>query len=67
MTNRLYYNETYLTEFDAVIEEIRGDCIRLNQSAFYPTSGGQPFDTGTINSCPVTDVFVDKNSDVCTR
>ena len=49
MTERLYYDDAYLTEFDARVEEIReGGWIALDRSAFYPTSGGQPFDTGAL-------------------
>ena len=49
MTERLYYDDAYLTEFDAEIVEVRPDgWAALNRSAFYPTSGGQPFDTGTL-------------------
>lgn len=68
MTERLYYDNAYLTEFDAAVEQVEmkdGRCIvRLDRSAFYPTSGGQPYDTGTINGLRVEDVFVDKDGDV---
>lgn len=68
MTNRLYYDQTYLTSFDAVVTDVRQNenkiFISLDQSAFYPTSGGQPFDTGTINDFRVKDVFVDNNGEV---
>ena len=68
MTNRLYYDQTYLTVFDAVVTSIRpadaGCLIALDRSAFYPTSGGQPFDTGTLNGLRVTDVFVDEAGEV---
>ena len=62
MTERLYYDDAYLTEFDGrVVECVPADAgfrLRLDRSAFYPTSGGQPFDTGTLNGASVTDVFV---------
>ena len=68
MTERLYYDNAYLTEFDAVVEkaEMKGEkqIVALNRSAFYPTSGGQPYDTGTLNNVHVTDVFVDKSGEV---
>jgi len=64
-TNRLYYDNAYLTVFDAQVVAVRekdGACeIALDQSAFYPTSGGQPYDTGTLNDCRVTDVTVEEN------
>lgn len=60
MTNKLYYNDTYLKEFDAVVLECvpAGDAYRvvLDASAFYPEGGGQPCDLGTLNGIPVTDV-----------
>lgn len=68
MTERLYYDDSYLTEFDARVEKAEtrnGKCVvALNRSAFYPTSGGQPFDTGTLNGAAVTDVFVDRDGEV---
>ena len=52
MTERLYYTDPTLLEFDAQIQEFapEGDRIRmvLDRSAFYPTSGGQSFDTGWV-------------------
>ena len=48
ITERLYYDNAYLKEFDGEVIEIRSNgWAALNRSAFYPTSGGQPFDTGT--------------------
>ena len=68
MTERLYYDDAYLTAFDAVVTGCApaegGYCVRLDRSAFYPTSGGQPFDTGTIGEARVLDVFVDGEHDV---
>lgn len=64
MTERLYYDDAYLTEFDGKITAIRPDgWAALDRSAFYPTSGGQPFDTGTLTIgervLRVTDVEVE--------
>ena len=68
MTERLYYDDAYLTEFDAEVTacEAREDgyYVRLNRSAFYPTSGGQPFDTGTLGGALVKDVCVMEDGDV---
>ena len=48
ITERLYYDDAYLTEFEGEVIEFRPNgWAALNRSAFYPTSGGQPFDTGT--------------------
>ncbi len=65
-SSRLYYSDAYLTEFDAVVQdaiEVGGrPAVTLDVSAFYPTSGGQPFDTGTLGDARVLDV-VDLDDD----
>ena len=49
MTKTLYLDDSYLTECDAVIQEVKDNkYIRLNQTIFYPRGGGQPCDTGII-------------------
>src|SRR5215213_2549302 len=59
MTSRLYYTDAYRTAFDARITELSGDGRRvyLDQSAFYPASGGQPFDLGSLGGAPIADVI----------
>jgi alanyl-tRNA synthetase len=49
-TARLYYDDSYLTHFEAdVVERAQGGLrVYLDRTAFYPTSGGQPFDTGWL-------------------
>src|SRR5437762_2776137 len=63
MTQRLYYTDPYLRNFDATIAAVdRRDAtliVTLDRTAFYPTSGGQPFDTGTLGGLPVVDVVDD--------
>ena len=63
MSHRLYYADATLREFRARVtaERVteRGPAVRLNQTAFYPTSGGQPHDTGTLDNVPVVDVWED--------
>jgi alanyl-tRNA synthetase len=58
VTERLYYTDAYRCEFEAtVVEKAEGERrIYLDRTAFYPTSGGQPFDTGQLNGIEVTDV-----------
>src|ERR1041384_4582615 len=58
MTERLYYTDCYLREFSAQIVECSGNgsVVYLDRTAFYPTSGGQPFDSGMIAGIAVTDV-----------
>ncbi len=55
---RLYYTDSYVTEFHAAVaaREDGGRRLYLNRTAFYPTSGGQPNDLGTIAGTPVVDV-----------
>ena len=61
MTERLYYSDSYLTEFDAnVLQGHRAGEhfeVRLDRTAFYPTSGGQPHDLGSIEGHPVVAVL----------
>ncbi len=61
-TQRLYYTDSYTTAFDArVIEHTLHDgrpAVVLDRTYFYPTSGGQPHDTGTLNGITVRDVVV---------
>lgn len=60
MTERLYYADSYLKEFDAEVvgTRTRGSHfgVVLDRTAFYPTSGGQPYDLGTLNGVSVIDV-----------
>ncbi len=61
MTERLYYTDPYVTEFDAEIVQVAAapdgrHTVVLDRTAFYPTSGGQPFDTGTLGTSRVIDV-----------
>jgi alanyl-tRNA synthetase len=61
MTERLYYTDPYARSFDArvVAVETRDGhvAVFLDRTAFYPTSGGQPFDTGTIGGARVVEVI----------
>jgi alanyl-tRNA synthetase len=59
MTSRIYYTEPSCRAFDAVVSralehEGRPAAI-LDRTAFYPTSGGQPFDTGRLGDAQVID------------
>jgi len=58
MTLRLYYTDSYLRDFDATVVDRADDGLRvyLDRTAFYPTSGGQPNDTGRLGGVPVVDV-----------
>ncbi len=52
MTEKLYYSDSHMAEFEAVvqayIEENGRSCVILDRSAFFPGGGGQPCDTGLI-------------------
>ena len=50
MTERLYYTDSYLHEFEARVVAVNGETVTLDRSAFYPTSGGQVFDTGWLEA-----------------
>ena len=60
MTQRLYYRDSYLKEFKArILKKVKisnQSAVILDRTAFYPTSGGQPFDKGVIQDTPVVEV-----------
>jgi Ser-tRNA(Ala) deacylase AlaX len=56
MTELLYLRDAYLREFDVTVLGVRADQVALDRSAFYPTGGGQPHDTGWIADSRVVDV-----------
>ena len=60
MTERLYYDDPYLREFDAdLLDTVSHEgrtALVLDRTAFYPTSGGQPFDVGLFSDVRVLDV-----------
>ncbi len=64
MTERLYYSDAMLREFTARVvahrATDRGPAVRLDRTAFYPTSGGQPHDTGSLDGVRVLDVWDDE-------
>ena len=81
-TNRLYYQDSFLANFDATVTDIRlvsrtgGEAlwqVALDRSAFYPTSGGQPFDkgmlpatsrNGAVLEVPIDEVAEDEQGEV---
>ena len=67
-TERLYFSDSSLLEFSAVVVGVfaseRGDQVVLDQTAFYPTGGGQPNDSGKLNSAEVVDVFEDESGTI---
>ena len=85
MTERLYYNDSFLYDFHANVldtQELKREgnqstwAIKLDRTAFYPTSGGQPFDTGRLTTesksgvvleVAVEDVFEDEDGQVWHR
>ncbi|MGE5113402.1 MAG: alanyl-tRNA editing protein [Acidobacteriaceae bacterium] len=57
MTDRLYYHNSFLYDFVAALEEVRAvegrTALVLDRTVFYPTSGGQVFDTGWLELEPL--------------
>ena len=60
LTKELYYDDAYLSEFQATVlsceEDKKGYALTLDATAFYPEGGGQPYDTGTLNEAKVLEV-----------
>jgi len=63
MTERIYYTEPARRSFDAVVtavvEHEGAPALVLDRTAFYPTSGGQPFDTGRLGTTDVVNTIDD--------
>jgi misacylated tRNA(Ala) deacylase len=49
-TELLYLHDAYLREFDAAVVAVDGRRVALDRTAFYPTGGGQPHDTGILRT-----------------
>jgi alanyl-tRNA synthetase len=68
MSHRLYYTDPYLRAFDATVARLdrRDDRLleTLDRTAFYPTSGGQPFDTGRLGPLTVVDVVDEEDGSI---
>ena len=55
-TELLYLRDAYLREFTATVVDRRDGAVALDRTAFYPTGGGQPHDTGRLGGLTVTAV-----------
>jgi alanyl-tRNA synthetase len=62
-TQRLFFDDAYRREFEAAVVERSAHegkpAVVLDQTCFYPESGGQPADTGTLDGARVVDVYED--------
>lgn len=60
MTEKLYYTDSHLFTFEAVVTDCRegtnGWTVELDRTAFFPEGGGQPADTGRLGPARVLDV-----------
>ena len=56
MSDLLYQRDAYLRAFRATVVDRRDRAVALDRTAFYPTGGGQPHDTGTLGGQAVTEV-----------
>jgi len=59
VTELLYLRDAYLREFDATVIAVDGASVALDRTAFYPTGGGQPHDTGMLGTAAVVEVRKD--------
>jgi misacylated tRNA(Ala) deacylase len=62
-TDLLYLHDAYLQTFTAEVMAVRDGHVALDRTAFYPTGGGQPHDTGTIAGAAVIDVAKGKGDE----
>lgn len=58
-TELLYLRDAYLRTFPATVTGVDGEAVCLDRTAFYPTGGGQPHDTGRLGDAAVTGVRKD--------
>lgn len=68
-TERLYYSDSHLIEFEARVVDLTDrvsgwTAVVLDRTAFYPTGGGQPSDTGTLNGLRVVECIDDGDKGV---
>lgn len=56
MTDELFKDDAYVSEFEAEITSVDGDYVTLGGTAFYPGGGGQVCDTGIIGGVKVVEV-----------
>jgi alanyl-tRNA synthetase len=60
VTERLYYGDSLRLDFEATVEDLREHegrpAVTLDRTAFYPSSGGQPFDVGVLGPARVIEV-----------
>jgi alanyl-tRNA synthetase len=69
ITERLYFNDSHLTEFEATVLDVTPRTsgwatVTLDRTAFYPTGGGQPSDTGTLHGARVVECIDDEEAGV---
>lgn len=68
LTERIFHTDSYKTEFDARVIHVEREegraVVQLDRTAFYPASGGQPFDTGILGAAKVIDVIENSDSSI---
>ena len=55
MAELLFRDDPYLRDCEATVLAVHGDAVELDRTLFYPTGGGQPGDTGTLDAWRVVD------------
>lgn len=68
MARKLYYSDSYTTQFRARVIDVKNHngqtAVILDETYFYPTSGGQEHDTGLIDNARVIDVIESEDGEI---
>jgi len=64
MTKKLFWENPYQVQFDAIVTKIIGNSVVLDATCFYPRGGGQVGDTGYLNGVRVVDTQAGEETDI---
>ncbi len=62
ITEKLYWKDSYMRSFEAIVISIKENKVELDKTAFYPRGGGQVGDTGYLNGIRVIDTIKENDT-----